>query len=193
MLRRPHLRSGLERWACFGKMKTRFWECRLCIPNQVRHPLFARMFIQDRLFIASSVSRASSSPTTTPSGIPAADPSSPTCGLADILSQFQNLEVARLGSACGYWSGWIERQQSIDGNVDASSSGDIGARKPRVVAQRDQLEKPIKGTTTTDEKGKGKESTAVPALGCGLGDWEIGLEGEGCEGWDWAGVAGIWR
>lgn len=74
------------------------------------------------------------------------------------------------------------------------SEGDIGARKPRIVAQRDQLERAIKGTATT---GKGKEkddgSAVIPAPGAGLGDWEMGLEGEACEGWDWAGVAGIWR
>lgn len=127
------------------------------------------------------------------SGILATDTSSPTFDLADILSRFQNLEVARLGSPCGYWSGWIERQQSIDGNVDASSSGDTRARKPRIVVQRDQLEKLLKGTITTDGEGKGKKSTTVPVLGSGLGDWEISLEGEACEGWDWAGVARIWR
>ncbi|KAG8215867.1 hypothetical protein J3R82DRAFT_7824 [Butyriboletus roseoflavus] len=153
---------------------------------------------------ASSLSCSSLSPTTTPSGIPAINTNSTTFNLADTLSRFHNLEVARLGSTCGYWSGWTERQQSatrtIDEDVDASESaseGDIGARKPRIVAQRDQLEKPIEGTAPSEGKGKGKEkdgkSAVVPALGTGLGDWEIGPEGEACEGWDWAGVSGIWR
>lgn len=61
------------------------------------------------------------------------------------------------------------------------------------MVQRDQLEKLLKGTITTDGEGKGKKSTTVPVLGSGLGDWEISLEGEACEGWDWAGVARIWR
>lgn len=79
----------------------------------------------------------------------------------------------------------------------SSSEGDIGARKPRIVQRRSQLEHPVEGTSTTEDKGKGKEkdseSAAVPALGAGLGDWEIGPFGEACEGWDWAGVAGVWR
>ncbi|KAF8556646.1 hypothetical protein OG21DRAFT_1602098, partial [Imleria badia] len=152
---------------------------------------------------AASLSHVSSSTTTTPSDIPAANTNSNTFELADILAQFENLEVARLGSACGYWGGWIERQQStkrsIDGDADAdalSSEGDIGARKPRIVAERAQLERPIEGTSTIDAKGKGKEKDRepadVPAFGTGLGDWEIGPEGEACDGWDWAGVAGIW-
>lgn len=79
----------------------------------------------------------------------------------------------------------------------SSSEGNIGTRKPRIVEQQSQLEQPVKGTSTTKDKGKGKgkdrESAAVPAFGTGLGDWEIGPFGEACEGWDWAGVAGIWR
>ncbi|KAH0835721.1 hypothetical protein J3R83DRAFT_9543 [Lanmaoa asiatica] len=136
---------------------------------------------------ASSLSSASSSPPTTPSGIPAANTSSTTFDLADILSR-----------------GWIKREQSamrsIDENADAfasSSEGNIGPRKPQIAVQQAQLEKPIEGTFTTEDKGKGKEkdgkSTVVPALGTGLGDWEIGPESEVCEGWDWAGVTGIWR
>lgn len=65
------------------------------------------------------------------------------------------------------------------------------------MAERARLERPIEGTSTTQAKGKGKERErepdAEPEAGTGLGDWEIGLEGEACDGWDWAGVAGIWR
>lgn len=131
---------------------------------------------------------------TTPRGIPATTHSN-TFELVDILSQFKNMEVARVGSACGYWGGWIERQQSakaagVEGDMDAttsSSEGDMGVRKPRIVADRAELEE----DTFVEDKGKGKAS--VPAPRAGLGDWEIGPEGEACEGWDWAGVAGIWR
>ncbi|KAF8129069.1 hypothetical protein EV363DRAFT_393040 [Boletus edulis] len=153
--------------------------------------------------LASSLSLGSSSTATAPSGISAACSNPSALELADILSQFQNLEVARLGSTCGYWSGWIEGQQTakrgIDEGADVAPSlleGDVGARKTRIVKQLHQLEKPIGVTSTTEYKGKGKgndskKSASVPALGAG--DWRFGSEGEACEGWDWAGVAGIWN
>ncbi|KAG6373663.1 hypothetical protein JVT61DRAFT_6330 [Boletus reticuloceps] len=151
------------------------------------------------------LSPVSSSTATASSGISTASTNPSALELADILSQFQNLEVARLGSTCGYWSGWIEGQltakRGIDKGADAAPSsleGDIRARKTRIVKQPHQLEKPIGVTSTTKYKGKGKgkgkdskKSASVPALGAG--DWRFGSEGEACEGWDWAGVTGIWK
>lgn len=133
-----------------------------------------------------------------------ADTDTRTFELADMLSLFQNLEVARLGSTCGYWSAWTERQRSEMASIDEnagtpapSPQDSIGGRKPRVVTQRAQLEQPIQDTSTPEDKGKGKakcvDSAIGPAVGSDLGDWEIGAEGEACDGWDWAGVAGIWR
>ncbi|KAI9462090.1 hypothetical protein HD554DRAFT_2128154 [Boletus coccyginus] len=152
---------------------------------------------------ASSSSHVSSSPATISSSIPAASITSNIFEPTDILARFQNLEVVRLGSACGYWSGWTGRQHSAKRSFDevadasvSSSEGNIGARKPRIVEQRTQLEKPSKGPCITEDKGKGKkknEESTVPLVGAVLDDWEIGPEGETCEGWDWAGVAGIWR
>ena len=119
--------------------------------------------------------------------------------LADIFSRFQDLEVARLGCACRYWSAWFDRQRSemtassTGDNAGASSvsppKGDTGTRRPRIVSQRVQLERAVQGGA----KGKGKKKCVDSAAGGELGDWEIGLEGEACEGWDWAGAAGIWR
>jgi len=80
--------------------------------------------------------------------------------------------------------------------MSSSSEGNIGARKPRIVEQRTKLEKPSESPCITKDKGKGKKKdggSAVPVLSTGLEDWETGPEGEACEGWDWAGVAGIWR
>ena len=82
---------------------------------------------------------------------------------------------------------------STSNNASASSvlppKGDIGARGPRIVSQWAHLERAVQGGA----KGKGKKKCVDSAAGSELGDWEIGLEGEACEGWDWAGVAGIWR
>ena len=69
----------------------------------------------------------------------------------------------------------------------SSPKGDIGARRPRIVSQRAQLERAVQGGA----KGKGKKKSVDTAAGSGLGDWEVGNEGEPCEGWDWVGVSGI--
>lgn len=63
------------------------------------------------------------------------------------------------------------------------------------MTEQAELENPVesKSTSTIGGKGKGKEKDVSNAPGIGLGDWEIGPEGEACEGWDWAGVAGVWR
>ena len=65
--------------------------------------------------------------------------------------------------------------------------GDTGARRPRIVSQRAHLERAVQGGA----KGKGKKRCVDSGVGTELGDWEIGPEGEGCQGW--ARVAGIWR
>lgn len=164
--------------------------------------LLAIEMVLTPLGTASYLSRALVSPTTTPAGNSTATTTT-TFELEDLLSQFRNLEVARLGGASGYWSPWVTRQRSekasIHGGAGASvpsSNGDMGLRKPRIVTQRTELEKPREETSTTRGKGKGKEKradTLGPGAGAELGDWEIGPEGEACEGWDWAGVSGIWR
>lgn len=92
------------------------------------------------------------------------DAGATTFDLVEILNRSRNLEVARLGSSCGYWNGWIERQQRAenregmaDASVSESSSGmvDFSARKPRIVSRREELEHP---TAVEDKrKGKGKE------------------------------------
>ncbi|KAF8836870.1 hypothetical protein BDN67DRAFT_957436 [Paxillus ammoniavirescens] len=70
-----------------------------------------------------------------------------TLELTDLLSAIRNVEVARVGGACGYWGGWIGKGNGA--TVEGATSGRNG-------------------------KGKGKQSDA-------------------CEGWDWAGVTGLWR
>ena len=144
-----------------------------------------------------SLPRVSLSSTTIPGDTSPASSDSRTFELADIFSWFQDLEVARLGSTCGYWPAWFERQRSematssTGDNAGASSvsspKGGIGARRPKIVSQRAHLERAVQGGA----KGKGKKKSVDTAAGSGLGDWEVGNEGEPCGGWDWAGVAGI--
>ncbi|KAG9312691.1 hypothetical protein JVU11DRAFT_7109 [Chiua virens] len=168
------------------------------------------MFWEDEEFVrplggtvnSASYPRASSLARTVPMGDPDSNSTLATLELADILSLFRNLEVARLGSGCGFWGGWINRQRSatsrMGGNVNTSAllslEESIGLRKPKIVEERADLEQP-RETSASGEKGKGKAkaSNSVDGIIGELGDWEIGPEGEACEGWDWAGVAGIWR
>jgi hypothetical protein len=120
-----------------------------------------------------------------------------TLELTDLLAAIRNVEVARVGGACGYWGGWIGK----GGEGDSEKGGIAGGRRPpRVVTRRRELES-VGGNGATTEgatsgrkgKGKGKQSVESAGLDSGLGDWEVGAEGEACEGWDWAGVAGLWR
>ncbi|KAH7886794.1 hypothetical protein F5I97DRAFT_1808060 [Phlebopus sp. FC_14] len=83
----------------------------------------------------------------------------------DILYKFRTLEVARIGGACGYWSNWIGRMESIPRARWSPGEGDSLDRRNDKRAGNDDPEKEHKG------KGKARE----------------------VEGWDWAGVAGIWR
>ncbi|KAF9230200.1 hypothetical protein BU15DRAFT_83924 [Melanogaster broomeanus] len=156
-----------------------------------------------------SVPRSSTSvsSTTPPSSTPTYT-GARTFELSDVLAHFRNIEVARVGSGCGYWGGWVAREsQSGDGE---GGRGGMRGRKPRIVARRSELENDGLGNEGTASggkdkgKGKGREESmgagAAPgpstALGSGSGsgmDWEVGPEGGACEGWDWAGVAGIWR
>ncbi|KIK91860.1 hypothetical protein PAXRUDRAFT_148540 [Paxillus rubicundulus Ve08.2h10] len=64
--------------------------------------------------------------------------------LTDLLAAIRNIEVARIGGACGYWGEWIGKRG--EGTGEEGRTG--GRRQPR---------------------------------------------GEACEGWDWAGVSGLWR
>ena len=139
--------------------------------------------------IVSPFPHAPSLPTTTPGDISPASSDSRTSELADIFSRFLDLEVARLGSACGYWSAWFDRERSematssTDDNAGASEvsppKGDIRMRRPRIVSRRAHLERAVQGGA----KGKGKKKCVDSGVRTELGAWEIGLEGEACEGW----------
>ncbi|KIJ67423.1 hypothetical protein HYDPIDRAFT_25879 [Hydnomerulius pinastri MD-312] len=117
-------------------------------------------------------------PTPTPT-----DTEAQTFELADILARFRSLEVARIGGACGYWGGWVGRS-ARRGDVRADSSSNSNF---------------VGGGEDVRDKGKGKakakadEEDHGEGAGGGVDDWEEGPAGESCEGWDWAGVSGIWR
>ncbi|EIW77505.1 hypothetical protein CONPUDRAFT_167696 [Coniophora puteana RWD-64-598 SS2] len=90
--------------------------------------------------------------------------------LGDILHALRRAQATRVGSSPGFWNEWARQR----GEGDAK-----GKAKGRETAQE--------GEASTSRAANGRTSVPTPKL---TGDPE---DLEECEGWDWAGIEGIWR